>query len=349
MIFSIGEVTMITSFYGKHFISLQDWTNEEIDTCLDTAYDLKLKFARRIPHASLRDQTVFMLFFDNSTRTRNSTEAGATQLGAHAHYLDARTMQINHGDNAKDTARILSSYGHAIACRHCGWEVGNKFMEDMAKESRVPIINLQSDLYHPTQVLSDLMTIQEHFGRTKTDGLKVSVIWCYSTTHKKPISVPVSQAMLFPRYGMEVTLAYPEGYELPGWVIEKARKNAAFYGGSIRITHDLKEAYEGADVVFPKNWGSWVADGNDFDRADNTKLTDEELEILAKNKGWKCTEELFALTSPRCVYMHALPADRDNEVEDSIIDGDRSIIYQEAENRLHAVKAIMDLTMGGRS
>lgn len=290
-----------------------------------------------------------MLFFDNSTRTRNSTEAGATQLGAHAHYLDASKMQIFHGDNAKDTARILSSYGHAIACRHCGWEDGNKFMEDMAKESRVPILNMQSDLYHPMQALADLMTIQEHFGRTKTENLKVSVIWCYSTTHKKPISVPVSQVLLFPRYGMDVTLAYPEGYQLPDWVIEQARENAEANGGSLRITHDLEEAYRDADVVFPKNWGSWVADGKNPSREGNTELTSEELEKLAENKAWKCTEKLFALTSPRCVYMHALPADRDHEVDDSIIDGDHSIIYQEAENRLHTVKAIMELTMGGRN
>lgn len=340
---------MVTSFLGKHLISLQDWTKEEIDTCLDVAYDLKLQFARRIPHARLRDETVFMLFFDNSTRTRNSTEAGATQLGAHAHYLDASKMQIYHGDNAKDTAMILSSYGHAIACRHCGWEDGNKFMEDMAKYSRVPILNMQSDLYHPMQALADLMTIQEHFGRTKTEGLKVSVIWCYSTTHKKPISVPVSQALLFPRYGMQVTLAYPAGYELPDWVIEQARKNAKECGGSLRITHDLEEAYRDADVVFPKNWGSWVADGKNPERSGNTELTQEELDKLAQNKAWKCTKELFALTSPRCVYMHALPADREHEVDDEIIEGEHSIIYQEAENRLHTVKAIMDLTMGGRT
>ena len=340
---------MITSFYGKHLVTLQDWSKEEIDTCLDVAYDLKLKFARRIPHAALRDQTVFMLFFDESTRTRNSTEAGTTQLGAHAHFLDASKMQIQHGDNACDTATILSSYGHAIACRHCGWEEGNQFIEDMTKYSRVPVLNMQSDLYHPMQALADLMTIQEHFGRTKTDNLKVSVIWCYSTTHKKPISVPVSQVLLFPRYGMDVTLAYPEGYDLPDWVIEQAKKNAEFYGGNLTITHDLEEAYRDADVVFPKNWGSWVKDGKNSDRSGNTTLTQEELDILAANKAWKCTDELFALTSPRCVYMHALPADRENEVDDSIIDGDHSIIYQEAENRLHTVKAIMDLTMGGRS
>lgn len=247
---------------------------------------------------------------------------------------------------------ILSSYGHAIVCRHCGWGVGNAYIREMAKYSRVPVLNLQCDLYHPMQGLADLMTIQEHFGRTKTQGLKVSIIWCYATTHKKPISVPVTQALLFPRYGMEVTLAYPEGYELPDWVIAQAEENARKNGGTIRITHNIREAFEGADVVIPKNWGSWYADSKkaptDEKREGNTTLTQEELERLAKNKSWKCTQELMDLTSENSIYMHALPADRVNEVADSVIDGPHSIIYQEAENRLHTVKAVMDLTMGGR-
>lgn len=344
---------MITSFAGKHLITLQEWSRQEIDTCLDTAFDLKLKFARKIPHASLRDETVFMMFFDESTRTRNSTEAGATQLGAHAHFLDASKMQIQHGDSAKDTAMILSSYGHAIACRHCGWEVGNKYIREMARYSRVPVLNLQCDLYHPMQGLADLMTIQEYFGRTQTKGLKVSVIWCYATTHKKPISVPLTQTLLFPRYGMDVTLAYPEGYELPDWVIAQARENAEKHGGSVKITHNIREAFEGADVVIPKNWGSWYGDSkknlNAENREGNTTLTEEELARLAANKSWKCTQELMDLTSADSIYMHALPADRVNEVDDSVIDGPHSAIYPEAENRLHTVKAVMDLTMGGRS
>ncbi len=341
---------MVTSMFGKHLITLQEWTNQEIDTCMDTAYDLKLKFARRIPHAPLRDETVFMMFFDESTRTRNSTEAGATQLGAHAHFLDASKMQIQHGDNAKDTALILSSYGHAIACRHCGWDTGNKFIREMAQWSRVPVLNMQCDLYHPMQGLADLMTIQEHFGRTKTQGLNVSIIWAYATTHKKPLSVPLTQALLFPRFGMNVTLAYPEGYELPPWVIEQARENALKNGGTFKTSHDIQEAFDGADVVIPKNWGSWYADSQKpaEKREGNTTLTDEELAALAKNKSWKCTQALMDTTHGNSIYMHALPADHVNEVEDSVIDGPHSIIYQEAENRLHTVKAVMDLTMGGR-
>jgi ornithine carbamoyltransferase len=207
----------------------------------------------------------------------------------------------------------------------------------MARHSTVPVISMQDDLYHPLQAIADLMTIQEKRGKDLRN-LKVSVIWAYATTHKKPISVPVSQVLLFPRYGIDVTLAYPEGYQLPDWVIEKARSYAEANGGSLKITHDQEEAYSDADVVFPKNWGNWVTN-------EDTKVVDS---LLEANRHWKCTEKMMSLTSKDSLYMHALPADRVNEVEDSVIDGPHSVIYDEAENRLHTAKAVMALTMGGR-
>jgi ornithine carbamoyltransferase len=328
---------MQTIFRGKHFITLEEWTKEEIDTLLSVSYDLKKDFALNKPTRYLPDRTVFLMFFEQSTRTRNSMEAGITQLGGHGHFLDTSTMQVSHGEVAKDTAVILSRMGHGIACRNCVWEVGNKYLREMAKWATVPIINMQDDLFHPLQGVADLMTIQEKRGMN-TRNLKVSVIWAYATTHKKPVSVPVSQVLLFPRYGMDVTLAYPEGYDLPEWVIEKARLNALEHGGSLTITHDQEEAYRNADVVFPKNWGSWVTN-------QSTDVIDDTLEA---NRGWKCTEERMALTAKDSLYMHALPADRVNEVVDSVIDGPHSVIYDEAENRLHTAKAVMALTMGGR-
>ncbi|MBN1332564.1 MAG: ornithine carbamoyltransferase [Synergistales bacterium] len=328
---------MKTIFRGKDFITLESWTKEEIDTLLDVSYELKKDFAMDRPTHYLPNKTVFLMFFEQSTRTRNSMEAGITQLGGHGHFLDTSTMQVSHGEVAKDTAVILSRMGHAIACRHCIWEVGNKYLNEMARWSHVPIINMQDDLYHPLQGIADLMTIQEKRGRN-TKNIKVSVIWAYATTHKKPVSVPVTQALLFPRYGMDVTLAYPEGYELPDWVIEKARENALENGGSLRITHDQEEAYRDADVVFPKNWGSWF-------KNPSTEVVDDTLEA---NRQWKCTEERMNLTARDSLYMHALPADRKNEVVDSVIDGPHSVIYDEAENRLHTAKAVMALTMGGR-
>jgi len=324
---------MYEEFNGKHYITLQDWTKDEIDTLLSVSTDLKNKFKNGQIVDYLKNQTAFLMFFEQSTRTRNSMEAGITQLGGHAHFLDTSTMQISHGEVAKDTAIILSRYGHAIACRNCFWETGNKYLNDMAKWSTAPIINMQCDLYHPLQAIADLLTIEEKFSDVKRK--KISIIWAYATSHKKPISVPLSQALLFPRYGMDVTIAHPKGYELPDWVIAKAKKNAEENGGSFAVTNNQDAAYRDADIVIPKNWGDWVTN------PDKTSGG----ELLAANRHWKCTEEKMALTKDSAIYMHALPADRGNEVEDAVIDGPKSVIYDEAENRLHTSKAVMALTM----
>ncbi|MCK7487673.1 MAG: hypothetical protein MZU97_20755 [Bacillus subtilis] len=201
-------------FKGRHFITLEEWTKPEIDKLLEVSKQLKYDFLHNVPTPYLTNKTAFLMFFEQSTRTRNSMESGLAQLGGHATFLDTSMMQISHGESAKDTAIILSSYGHGIACRNCFWEQGNKYLREMAKWSSVPIMNLQDDLYHPMQALADLMTIQEV--KKETKHLKVSIIWAYATSHKKPISVPLSQILLFPRYGMDVTLAYPEGYPLAG-------------------------------------------------------------------------------------------------------------------------------------
>lgn len=327
---------MQTVFRGRHFITLKDFTKEEIDTMLDVSFDLKRKFAMGVKTPYLDYKTIFLMFFEQSTRTRNSMEAGIAQLGGHANFLDTSNMQIAHGESAKDTAVILSRFGHGIAVRNCFWEEGNKYITEMAKHSSVPVFNLQCDLYHPFQALADLMTMQEKLGDVRKK--KVSIIWAYATSHKKPISVPVSQVLLFPRYGMDVCLAYPKGWELPDWVIEEAKQFAEENGGSLTITHDEEEAYRDADIVIPKNWGSWVTN-------QSKEVVDDALEA---HKSWKCTEEKMKLAKPHVMYMHALPADRGNEVEDSVIDGPHSIVYDEAENRLHTAKAVMTLLMNGK-
>lgn len=324
---------MYEEFTGKHFITLEDWSKKEIDILLKVSSDLKTKFKNAEQTEYLKNQTAFLMFFEQSTRTRNSMEAGITQLGGHAHFLDTSTMQISHGEVAKDTAIILSRYGHAIACRNCFWGIGNKYLNDLAKWSTTPIINMQCDLYHPLQAIADLLTITEKFGDVKRK--KISIIWAYATSHKKPISVPLSQVLLFPRYAMDVTLAHPPGYELPDWVIAKAKKNAGENGGTFTITNDQDSAYRDADIVIPKNWGDWVTNPDEATGG----------ELLQANRHWKCTEERMALTKDNAIYMHALPADRDNEVEDAVIDGPKSVIYDEAENRLHTSKAVMILTM----
>ena len=327
---------MKTVFKNKDFVTLNDWAKEEIDTLIEVSRDLKKKFAMDVETPYLKNKTAFLMFFEESTRTRNSMEAGLAQLGGHANFLDTSTMQVSHGEVAKDTAIILGSYGHGLACRNCDWGIGNEYLTTLAEYAEVPVMNLQCDLYHPMQATADLMTIEEK--KENMSNLKVSVIWAYATTHKKPISVPVSQVQLFPRYGMDVTLAHPEGFELPDWIIERAEESAERHNGSITVTNDMEEAYRDADVVIPKNWGNWVTDPHD----------EKGSELLEANKDWKCTEEMMDLAGDDVIYMHALPADRGNEVEDSVIDGHQSVVYDEAENRLHTAKAVMTLTMGGR-
>lgn len=334
---------MQSYFHGRHFIDLEDYGREEVETLLDVSFDLKRKFAMGIPTPYLTGKTMFLMFFEQSTRTRNSMEAGFAQLGGHAGFLDTSSMQVSHGESPKDTAVILSGYGHAIACRYCNWGYGNAYLNEMARWSRVPVMNLQCDLYHPMQALADLMTMKEKFDSLRR--LKVSIIWAYAESHKKPISVPVSQLLLFPRWGMDVVLAHPEGWELPDWVIAKARANAEQYGGTVTVTDDEAEAYRGAHIVIPKNWGNWVTDQTGLQASGAVKVVDDKLRA---HRSWKCTEEKMATADRDVVYMHALPADRNNEVDDAVIDGPRSIVYDEAENRLHTAKAVMALLMGGR-
>jgi len=328
---------MSTFFKGRHFITTQDFSKEEIDLLLDLSKELKMKFAVDEPTPWLLYKTVFMIFFDESTRTRNSIEAGITQLGGHAHFLTPDKMQIAHGETAADTAKVLSRFGHAIAIRACKFAQGNNYIRTCAVNSRVPVLNLQDDVYHPMQALADLMTIRERFGENLR-GLKVGISWAYAESHLKPLSVPQSQLLLFSKYGMEITLAYPEKFDLMPDIVEKARQNAAKSGAKISITHSMEEAFEKADVVIPKNWGGFFVSQNEK----------EILEETRKHTDWICDERKMKLAKPGVIYMHALPADRGNEVADSVIDGPFSVVYDEAENRLHTAKAVMALTMGGR-
>lgn len=271
-------------------------------------------------------------------------EAGMTQLGGHAHDLTPDKMQLSHGESAKDTAMVLSRMGHGIACRNCFYGIGNKYLNEMAKWSSVPIMSLQDDFYHPMQGIADLMTIREYFG-TNTKGLKVTISWAYATSHAKPLSVPQTQLLLFGRYGMDVTVAAPKEFPLKKEIVDTSLINAEKNGGKITFTDDMDAAFEGAQIVIPKNWGGFA----NFDNfVDDEKHRKEMTNNLQKYKNWICDEKRMKLAAPEVKYMHALPADRGNEVTDAVIDGNSSIIYDEAENRLHTAKAIMALTMGGR-
>jgi N-acetylornithine carbamoyltransferase len=320
---------------GRDFITTQEWTIDEIELALKLSGELKEQKKCGIPHRHLPDKTVFLFFFDKSTRTRNSFEAGITQLGGHGHFIEATTSQIAHGESPKDTGIILSSYGDAIAIRHdLVPGEGNSYMREVAKYASVPVFNMQCDIDHPFQTLADLMTIREIYGNN-LKGRKIAVSWAYAPSYAKPLSVPQGLITLLTRYGMQVTLAHPPEFKLMPDQIKLAQKNAAEYGSKFEIVSSMEEAFDGADVVYPKSWGILELFGK----------PQEALKLAANYKSWICDDKKMKLASKNAIYMHCLPADRGNEVTDLVIDGPQSVVYQEAENRLHTCKSIMALTM----
>jgi N-acetylornithine carbamoyltransferase len=325
---------MQTNFRGRDFIGDLDFTKEEVETVLDVAWDLKRKRALGESHALLRDKTLAMLFFFTSTRTRGSFEAGMAQLGGHAAFIDSETTQISHGDTAKEIGEIFGRYFDGIAIRQCDWNFGNQYINDVAKASRVPILNMQCDVYHPFQCLADLMTIQEKKGRDLKKK-KVVVSWAYAASYSKPISVPQSLILQMTRFGCDVVLAHPPEFKLMPDIMQQAKDNAKKYGVGFDVTDNMDEAFKDADVVYPKSWGPMLT----------TTGKDEGKALIDKYKSWITDERRMKLTKEDSIYMHCLPADRGLEVTDGVIDGPHSVVYDEAENRLHAQKAVMALTM----
>jgi ornithine carbamoyltransferase len=324
---------MQTDLRGRDLISLQEWTKEEVDTVLDVAFQLKRERALGIPHPLLRDRVLAMLFFFSSTRTRASFEAGMAQLGGHAQFIESRTTQIAHGDTAKEIGEILGRYNDGIAIRNVDWGLGNRYIREVAEASRVPVLNMQCDLYHPHQSLADLMTILEKKGDPR--GRTIDISWAYAASYQKPISVPVDLSLLTTRYGMHVRLVHPPEFRLPPEVIDQAADNARRSGGSFELMDDFDAGMRDADIVYAKSWGALLTVSDEAEGA----------ETAGRYTDWIADERRMALAAEDAIYMHPLPADRNIEVADAVIDGPHSVVYDEAENRLHAQKAVMALTM----
>jgi N-acetylornithine carbamoyltransferase len=242
-------------------------------------------------------------------------------------------MQISHGENARDTANVLSWYGEAIAIRHCAFGEGNAYLTDVAEHASVPVLSMQCDVYHPCQILADYLTIREKLGSTR--GLKLGVAWTSAPNYVRPISVPQSLILMMPRLGLDVTLAYPPEFKLLPEIEARARENAEAAGTRFEISHRFEDAFENADVVIPKSWGPLV----------HTRDHAEGIRLIEAYPDWRCDSSRMALGKDHMLYMHPLPADRGREVTDEVIDGPQSVVYDEAENRLHVQKALMALTM----
>ncbi|MCK4376837.1 MAG: N-acetylornithine carbamoyltransferase [Actinomycetia bacterium] len=345
---------MRANFKGRDFITLLDYTKEEIETILNVALDLKRKRAIGEPHLLLSGKTLFMIFYNQSLRTRNSFEAGMTQLGGHAHFLDPQKIyspalegdeRAYSTERVSDVARVLSRMGDGISIRIYGDPVGwiygkaNYLVNNFAHWADIPIINMECDKYHPCQAMADILTVKEKFGGFS--GVKFVMSWAYSPSVHKPLSVPQSAIIAATMMGMDVILAHPKGLELDSDVIKASEEYAKKYGGSFSISNDMKEAFEGAHVVYPK---SWTSKYNIPPESEKTEMEKTE-ELFDKNKDWICDEEKMKLAHKDAIYMHCLPCDRGFEVTNKVIDGPQSVVFDEAENRLHVQKAIMALTM----
>ena len=328
---------MRTKLKGRDFISDLDLSKEEVDKVLELAWKLKRKYAAGEAHALLRDKVLAMLFFYSSTRTRGSFEAGMAQLGGHAAFIESRTTQISHGDTERELGHIYGRYFDAIAIRHVEWGVGNKYLNLVAEASPVPVLNMQCDVYHPHQCLADIMTMMEQFKVRDLRGKRVAVSWAYAASYLKPISVPQSLILQLPRFGADVVLSYPEGFELMPDIMDQARSLAKDHKTGFETVHDMKAGFTGADVVYAKSWGPLLTNTDPQKGA----------EMQDQHKDWITDSNKISAAARDAIYMHPLPADRGIEVANEVLDGPQSVVIDQAENRLHVQKAIMALTMGG--
>ncbi|HIC89327.1 MAG TPA: N-acetylornithine carbamoyltransferase [Anaerolineae bacterium] len=331
---------------------------EEIQAILDVALDLKRRFATGELHNHiLPAKTLFMIFYNQSLRTRNSFEAGMTQLGGHAHYLDPSKIytpalpgkEVAYTtERVSDVARVLSRMGDGIAIRCYGdpvdWVYGgaHELIRNFAYWADIPVLNMEDDKYHPFQALADILTVKEKFGGFK--GVKFVMSWAYSPSVHKPRAVPQSAIIAATMMGMDVVLAHPKGMELDDEVLDACRGYAEKTGGSFAISNDFEDALKGAHVVYPKAWTAVPM----FKPPVGEDSPEKAQEIFDANKDWICDADHMALADKNAVYMHCLPADRSFEVTDEVIDGPQSVVFDEAENRLHVQKAVMSLVMGRR-
>jgi N-acetylornithine carbamoyltransferase len=342
------------SFHGKDFLTLLDWSREEVETILAVSLDLKRRFATGEPHRLLPDRTLFMIFYNSSLRTRNSFEAGMTQLGGHAHYLDPSKIYTPalpghevayRTERVSDVARVLSRMGHAIAIRCYGdpvdWRYGgaNEVIRNFAHWSDIPVLNMEDDKYHPFQALADLLTVKEKLGGFR--GKRFVMSWAYSPSVHKPRAVPQSAIIGACMMGMDVVLAHPDGMELDPEVLETCRELTGESGGSFERTSDMVEAFQGAHVVYPKAWTATPM----FQPPEGENSPKKAQAVFDAHRDWICDDEKMSLIDPNGIYLHCLPCDRGFEVTDSVIDGLQSAAFDQAENRLHVQKAVMALTM----
>lgn len=304
---------------GRDFISIHDFTKEEIAYILDMGADLKKMQQQGIPHPFLAGKTLGMIFQKASTRTRVAFEVGMYQLGGHALFLSPRDIQLGRGETIKDTALVLERMLDGIMIRTFDHEE----VLELARWASIPVINGLTDWLHPTQIIGDLMTIREHQGEVK--GLKCAFVGDGNN---------VAHCLLFggAKTGMDVVIASPPGFEPDPKVLALAQEDAQETGAKLWVVEDPEEAVEGADVVYTDVWASM---------GQEEQAPEKEQKFLR----YQVNQRLLSRAHKNAIVLHCLPAKRGKEITDEVMDGPQSVVFDEAENRLHAHKAIMAVVM----
>ncbi|MBQ3265186.1 MAG: knotted carbamoyltransferase YgeW [Ruminococcus sp.] len=359
----------IQNMYENDFFLTWDKTDDEIAAVFAVADALRDLRERNISTKIFDSGLGISNFRDNSTRTRFSFASACNLLGLEVQDLDEGKSQIAHGETVRETANMISFMADVVGIRDDMYiGKGHTYQQDVVDalkegyqdgvlEQKPTLVNLQCDIDHPTQTLADLDHVIHYFGGVENlKGKKVAMTWAYSPSYGKPLSVPQGVIGLFTRFGMDVVLAHPEGYDVMPEVEEVAKANAEKNGGSFQKTNDMKEAFQDADIVYPKSWASFAAmekrtelyGKGDFEGID--KLEKELLAENATHKDWECTEEMMKLTKDgKALYLHCLPADitdvscREGEVAASVFDRYRAPLYKQASYKPYIIAAMIFL------
>ena len=364
----ITEIGALKSnLHNKDFLLTWEQSTDELKQVLKVADALKSMRGENIATKVFNSGLGISVFRDNSTRTRFSYASALNLLGLGQQDLDEGKSQIAHGETVRETANMISFCADAIGIRDDMFlGAGNAYMREVGASlddgfangvlpQRPALVNLQCDIDHPTQSMADLAWLQEHFGSLESlKGKKIAMTWAYSPSYGKPLSVPQGIIGLMTRFGMDVTLAHPEGYDLIPDVVEVARKNAAESGGSFKQVTSMADAFKDADIVYPKSWAPYkvMEKRTELLRAnDHDGLKALEKQCLAQNanhKDWHCTEDMMKLTKDgKALYMHCLPADitgvscKEGEVEDSVFERYRIATYKEASWKPYIIAAMI--------
>ena len=353
--------------YNGDFFLTWEKTDDELEAVFTVAEALRYMRENNISTKVFESGLGISLFRDNSTRTRFSFASACNLLGLEVQDLDETKSQIAHGETVRETANMISFMADVIGIRDDMYiGKGNKYMHEVVDsvtqgnkdgvlEQKPTLVNLQCDIDHPTQCMADMLHIINTFGGVENlKGKKVAMTWAYSPSYGKPLSVPQGVVGLMTRFGMDVVLAHPEGYDIMPEVEEVAKKNAAENGGSFTKTNSMAEAFKDADIVYPKSWAPFAAMEKRTDlyaEGDQAGIDALEKELLAQNaehKDWCCTEELMSITKDgKALYLHCLPADingvscKDGEVEASVFDRYRDPLYKEASYKPYIIAAMI--------